>query len=158
MRFFYVKKMHQKCTELTDKQKNKETASLSPTQILLFFIRNLLSSYSYEFCLCVNNHVKIHQSAIQKYTTLESAKIQKGCLHRILIILTPWRLRLSHPICRHGWEGSDGWGQSGTWRGDYLHSYGTLRKTYHEDLKMVYFSVAMAVYFWMAIYNIPPKK
>ena len=33
------------------------------------------------------------------------------------------------------------------------YSYGTLRKTYHEDLKMVYFSVAMAVYFWMAIYS-----
>ena len=27
----------------------------------------------------VNNHVKIHQSAIQKYTTLETAKIQKTC-------------------------------------------------------------------------------
>ena len=27
----------------------------------------------------VNNHVKIHQSAIQKYTTLETAKIQKAC-------------------------------------------------------------------------------
>ncbi len=24
----------------------------------------------------------------------------------------------------------------------------------HEDLKMVYFSVAMAVYFWMAIYTL----
>ena len=28
---------------------------------------------------------------------------------------------------------------------------------YHEDLKMVYFSVAMAVYFWMAIYNLLDK-
>ena len=27
----------------------------------------------------------------------------------------------------------------------------------HEDLKMVYFSVAMAVYFWMAIYNLLDK-
>ena len=56
----------------------------------------------------VNNHVKIHQSAIQKYTTLETAKIQKACYKSLL---------------------------------------------YHEDLKMVYFSVAMAVYFWMAIYR-----
>ena len=30
--------------------------------------------------LNVNNHVKIHQSAIQKYTTLETAKIQKACV------------------------------------------------------------------------------
>ena len=58
--------------------------------------------------LLVNNHVKIHQSAIQKYTTLETAKIQKACYKSLL---------------------------------------------YHEDLKMVYFSVAMAVYFWMAIYR-----
>ena len=60
--------------------------------------------------LLVNNHVKIHQSAIQKYTTLETAKIQKACYKSLL---------------------------------------------YHEDLKMVYFSVAMAVYFWMAIYTEP---
>ena len=31
------------------------------------------------FIIIVNNHVKIHQSAIQKYTTLETAKIQKTC-------------------------------------------------------------------------------
>ena len=31
------------------------------------------------FIIIVNNHVKIHQSAIQKYTTLETAKIQKAC-------------------------------------------------------------------------------
>jgi len=60
----------------------------------------------------VNNHVKIHQSAIQKYTTLETAKIQKACYKSLL---------------------------------------------YHEGLKMVYFSVAMAVYFWMAIYNLLDK-
>ena len=56
----------------------------------------------------VINHVKIHQSAIQKYTTLETSKIQKACNKSLL---------------------------------------------YHEALKMVYFSVAMAVYFWIAIYN-----
>ena len=28
--------------------------------------------------LNVNNHVKIYQSAIEKYTTLETAKIQKA--------------------------------------------------------------------------------
>ena len=32
-------------------------------------------------------------------------------------------------------------------------SYGTFRKTCHEDLKVVYFSVAMVVYFWMVIYT-----
>ena len=58
--------------------------------------------------LNVNNHIKIHQSAIQKYTTLETAKIQKACYKSLL---------------------------------------------YHEDLKMVYFSVAMAVYFWMVVYR-----
>ena len=56
----------------------------------------------------VINHVKIHQSAIQKYTTLETSKIQKA--YKSLL--------------------------------------------YHEALKMVYFSVAMAVYFWMAIYRL----
>ena len=64
------------------------------------------------FIIIVNNHVKIHQSAIQKYTTLETAKIQKTCYKSLL---------------------------------------------YHEDLKMVYFSVAMEVYFWMAIYTLNLK-
>ena len=60
------------------------------------------------FIIIVNNHVKIHQSAIQKYTTLETAKIQKACYKSLLC---------------------------------------------HEDLKMVYFSVAMAVHFWMVVYR-----
>ena len=33
----------------------------------------------------VNNHVKIYQSAIEKYTTLETAKIHKACYKSFLI-------------------------------------------------------------------------
>ena len=38
------------------------------------------------FIIIVNNHVKIYQSAIQKYTTLETAKIQKTCYKSFLYL------------------------------------------------------------------------